>query len=298
VNVAVTGSSGFIGSALCAALESEGHHVVHVVRSGEPAPERIGWDPEAGTIDARAFAGIDAIVNLAGRPIGNRRWTVREKSRILNSRAQGTALLSEALALQSKKPDVMISASAVGFYGTRADEVLSEGSHGGEGFLAEVCRAWEGATRLAEDAGIRVAHIRTGLVLDPAGGIMKRLLLPFRLGLGGRLGSGHQWMPWISMEDEVGAIMHLLADPGARGPFNLSAPEPVRNTTFTHELGEALHRPTPLPVPKAAIGAVFGRELTDDLLSSQRAIPARLHEAGYRFRSSTLASALRTMLDR
>jgi uncharacterized protein (TIGR01777 family) len=298
VKVAVTGFSGFIGTALVRALESRGDEVVRIGRSVAPTEGRVLWDPERGTLDGDALSGIDAAINLAGEPIGKRRWSDRQKARILNSRERGTTLLSRTLARLSPRPRALLSASAMGYYGDRGDQVLTEEDSYGEGFLASVCRRWEGATAAASDAGIRVVHLRTGLPLHPSGGLMKRILIPFRLGVGGRLASGRQWMSWVSLADQISAMLHLLDDEAARGPFNIAAPDPVRNDEFTSVLARALRRPAVIPIPKALIAIPFGRELTNDVLASIRISPARLERSGYRFREPELEPALRAMLRR
>jgi len=298
MKVAVTGSSGLIGSALVRALERDGHTIVPVVRSGSSGRDRIRWDPEGGWIEKSALAGIDAVVNLAGESIGARRWTRKQKARILNSRERGTRALAEALVGLNPRPRVLVSGSAMGIYGDRGDQVLDEGSSIGDGFLASVARRWEAATAPAEGAGIRVCLIRTGLVLGRGGGLLGRMLLPFRLGIGGTLGNGRQWMSWVSITDEVAAIMHLLGDDGARGPFNIAAPHAVRNEDFTRVLARVLHRPAFLPIPKALIAIPFGRELADDLLSSIHIVPSRLEERGFRFQHADLEQALRAELGR
>ena len=291
VKIAVTGSSGFIGTALVRALEARGDTVVRLVRSGPPGENVVLWDPERGVIDPTSLEGIGAAVNLAGEPIGKRRWNADQKAKILNSREHGTALLSRTLAGMSPRPRVLISASAMGYYGDRGDEVLTEASSSGEGFLASVCRRWEAATAVASEVNIRVAHVRTGLALDPSGGLLKRVVLPFRLGAGGRLGSGRQWMSWISLADHVRALLYLLENEDAHGPFNLAAPEAVRNDEFTRALAHVLHRPAIVPIPKALIAIPYGRELTADLLASIRIVPERQERAGYRFDAPELVPA-------
>jgi uncharacterized protein len=290
MRVAVTGSSGFIGSALVDACERAGHDVVRVVRSGPFGADRILWDPERGTIDAAGLAGIDAAVHLAGESIGAKRWTAKQKHRILASRENGTRLLSETMAAMQPRPATLISGSAIGYYGDRGDEVLTESSSSGDGFLAEVVRRWENATSPASGAGIRTVRVRTGLVLGQ-GGLLARLLLPSKLGLGARLGTGRQWMSWISLRDHVAAILHLL-DSDVSGAVNLTAPVPVTNAAFTAALGSVLKRPARLVVPNAAIALAFGSELAADLLSSLRVLPTRLEGDGFAFRDLDVAAAL------
>ena len=296
VKIAITGSSGFIGTALVRALEARGDEIVRVVREGPASPGRIMWDPERGVIEPGALVGVDAAVNLAGEPIGRRRWSARQKARIMNGRVHGTEVLATSLASLSPQPGVLISASAMGFYGERGDEVLTEDASSGVGFLPSVCRRWEAATAAAGDAGIRVVHLRTGLVLDPSGSLLKRMLLPFRLGLGGRLGDGTQWMSWITRGDHIRAILHLLDDEAASGPFNIAAPNPVRNAEFTRALARVMHRPALLPIPRSLIAVPFGRELANDLLSSTRMVPQKLEASGYRFEATEIEPALRAML--
>jgi uncharacterized protein (TIGR01777 family) len=296
VKVAVTGSHGLIGSALVPALQAAGHDVVRLVRQA-PAVGEVRWDPDTGDIDAAGLQGIDAAVHLAGVGIGDRRWSEEHKGAVLDSRVKGTTLLSRTLSSLSPKPAVLVSASAIGFYGDRGDEVLTESSPPGAGFLTEVCERWEAATAPAEDAGIRVAHLRTGLVLSPAGGALKQMLLPFRLGAGGRIGSGRQWWSWITIDDEVGAILHVLADGALGGPVNLTAPNPVTNAEFTRTLGRVLGRPTLLPTPTIALKALFGGEAVEEMfLGGQRVEPEKLHASGYRFGQRDLEPALRALL--
>ena len=298
MKVVVTGASGLIGTALVRALETRGDEVTRLVRR----PPRTGeaqWDPDSGDIDASALEGQDAVVHLAGVGIGDRRWTDDHKRAVLDSRVKGTTLLSRTLAALAEKPHVLASASAMGYYGLRGDEVLTEDSAPGTGFLAEVCEQWESATAPAEDSGIRVVHLRTGLVMSPDGGALKQMLLPFKLGLGGRIGSGRQWWSWISIDDEVGAILHLI-DSGTstvRGAANLTAPNPVTNEDFTRTLNGVLRRPTLLPTPTLALKAMFGREAVDEMfLGGQRVVPARLQADGYAFRHPELEGALRHLL--
>jgi uncharacterized protein (TIGR01777 family) len=299
VRVVVTGSTGLIGSALVRSLEADGHHATRLVRRAPQAANEVRWDPAAGTLDAGALEGHDAAVNLAGASIGGHRWTEEYKATIRDSRVQGTSLLARTLAALDRPPAVLASGSAVGFYGDRGDEELTEQSGSGAGFLAEVVQAWEQASGPAEDAGMRVAHLRSGIVQTPDGGALKRLLLPFKAGLGGRIGSGRQWLSWISLADEVGAIRHVLEHAEVGGPVNLTAPEPVTNADFTRTLGRVLRRPTLLPTPTPALHVLLGRQLVAEmLLGGQRVLPAVLTESGYRFRHPTLERALAAMLGR
>jgi len=296
VKIAITGSSGFIGTALVRALEARGDEIVRLVREGPAGPGRVLWDPERSELESQGLAGVEAAVNLAGEPIAKRRWTARQKARIVNGRVRGTEALARSLAVLSPRPRVLVSASAMGFYGERGDEILTEGSASGTGFLPSVCRRWEEATSSAHDAGIRVVHLRTGLVLDPSGSLLKRVLLPFRFGLGGRLGDGTQWMSWVTRADHVGAILHLLDRDAASGPFNITAPNPVRNAEFTRTLARVLHRPAVFPIPRALIAIPYGRELANDLLSSTRMASQKLEASGYRFEATELEPVLRAML--
>jgi uncharacterized protein (TIGR01777 family) len=262
-----------------------------------PSTGEARWDPAAGQIDVAALEGHDAVVHLAGAGIGDHRWTDDHKRAVLESRVKGTTLLAETLAVLANKPKVLASSSAVGYYGLRGDEVLTENSGPGTGFLSEVCQQWEAATAPAEDAGLRVVHFRTGLVLSTEGGALKQMLLPFKLGIGGRIGTGRQWWSWIAMEDEVGAILHLLDGSTARGAVNLTAPNPVTNEEFTRTLNHVLRRPTLLPTPTFALKAMFGREAVEEMfLGGQRVQPARLQAESYGFRHPELEGALRQLL--
>jgi uncharacterized protein (TIGR01777 family) len=297
LRVAVTGSSGLIGTPLRARLLAEGHEVVRVVRrpvaEGEPA---LRWDPLAGTIDTAGLAGVDGVVNLAGPGIGDKRWTEERKRELVESRTHGTALLASTLAALEPQPSVLVSGSAIGYYGERGDEVLTESSGPGDDPLARLCVDWEAATAPAADAGIRVATIRTGIVLTTAGGALPKLLPLFKLGLGGKMGSGRQWWSWITLRDEVDAIVWLLTHDLA-GPVNLTAPAPVTNAELTKALGAQLHRPTVLTVPKFGPGLVVGRELAQALLfTSQRVQPSALIAAGFAFSDPELPAALASIL--
>jgi hypothetical protein len=295
VDVAITGSSGLIGTALREALTTAGHRVVPVVR-GPAGGQAVSWDPRAGTIDGAGLEGLDAVVHLAGAGIGDHRWTDAYKKELVDSRVDSTSLLARTLAQRQRPPAVLVSASAVGWYGDRGDEVLDESSTPGTGFLADLCQHWEAAARPASEAGIRVVHPRSGVVLSSRGGALKKQLPLFKLGLGGRMGSGQQWFSWISLADEVAALVHLLGA-GVAGPVNLTAPNPVRNAEFTSALGSAVHRPTVLPIPSFGPKLLLGSELADVLLyEGQRVVPAALEASGFAFALPTIDSALDSLL--
>ena len=298
MRVAVTGSSGLIGTALVSRLRDEGHEVVRIVRSGAGAGgDTVRWNPEAGTMDASGLAGIEGVVHLAGEGIGEKRWSDEQKRRIRESRTKGTALLATTLAGLDPRPSVLVSGSGIGYYGLRGDEVLTESSSNGTGFLAELCRDWEAAAQPAVDAGIRTVFLRTGIVLSAKGGALGRLLPLVKLGLGGKLGSGGQWWSWISLEDEVRMILHALTTASVSGPMNAVAPNPVTNTELVKEAGKIAGRPTVLPVPKFALGLVMGGELTEEvILASQRAQPTVATASGFTFTHPDVRSALRTVL--
>lgn len=298
MDVAITGSSGLIGSALTTALRAGGHRVRRVVRSGGGGPDALRWDPAAGTIDREGLVGVDAVIHLAGEGIAEKRWSDAQKARIRDSRVDGTTLIAEAIAGLDEKPQALLSGSAIGLYGDRGDEALTESSPSGAGFLTEVVEAWEAATAPAKAAGIRTVHLRTGVVLDPHGGALGKQLPLFKLGLGGRLGSGRQWLPWISLADEVGAITHLLTST-VSGAVNLTAPAPVTNAEFTSTLARVLGRPAVMPIPRFGPALLLGKELAESLLySSAKVLPTVLSADGYRFRHATLEEALRDLLDR
>lgn len=298
MRVGITGSTGLIGTALGTSLRGTGHEVVPIVR-GDGRAGQIGWDPGAGRLAASDLARLDAVVHLAGAGIGDRRWSDEYKRAILDSRVRSTELLARTMAgLGSSGPRTLVSGSAIGFYGDRGDEQLDEDSPGGVGFLADVCRAWEAATGPAEAAGVRVNHIRTGIVLSRDGGALKKMLPLFRLGAGGRFGNGRQWMSWISIDDEVAAIAHLLTS-DVSGPVNLTAPKPVRNAEFARVLGDVLYRPSFLPVPAFGPKLLLGGELAEALLfDGQRVLPAVLGRDGFEHRHADLATALRAVLGR
>jgi uncharacterized protein (TIGR01777 family) len=291
----VTGASGLIGSALVNRLMKDQHQVSRLVRRPAGLGE-ISWDPDAGRLDPDDLEGLDAVVHLAGENIGVR-WTRARKAKIRSSRVRGTRLLSEALALTRRRPGVLISGSALGIYGNRGDEILTERSAPGpaDDFLAGVVQEWEDAADPARSAGIRVVHPRFGLVLSPEGGALAKTLLPFRLGLGGRLGDGSQWMSWISLDDAEGALLHLL-NASLAGSVNVTAPEPLRNRDFTRILGRVLSRPTPFPVPAAALRLIMGEMADSTLLAGARILPERLLGSGYRFEHPDLETALRHVL--
>ena len=291
MKVAITGSHGLIGSSLAEALVARGDTPVPLVRS-EPGPGEIAWNPQEGTIDAAALDGVDAVVHLAGEGIGDHRWSSAHKARVLDSRVRGTTLIAETIAGLQDKPKVFVSGSAIGFYGDRGDEILTEDSAKGDDFLAHVVDQWETSTAAAENVGIRVVKIRTSPVLTKKGGILTRMMIPFRLFVGGRLSSGRQYMSWISLTDEIAAILFVL-DSELSGPVNLTAPEPVTNREFTKALASAMHRPAIFPVPSVALKLVLGSEMAEGMvLVSQRVVPTKLLEAGFTFQHPRLADAL------
>jgi uncharacterized protein (TIGR01777 family) len=297
LTIAITGATGLLGTNLAALLTTGGHRVVRVVR--HPTSDHdLRWDPATGRIDAEGLEGVDAVVHLAGESIAGGRWTRAAKQRVRDSRVRGTRLLAETLARLGRRPAVLVSASAIGYYGDRGDALLDEQSGSGGGFLGEVCTAWEAATAPAWDAGIRVVNLRIGIVLTPAAGALAKMLPPFRLGLGGRLGSGKQWMSWISLDDTIGAIHHAIVSPALQGPVNAVAPEPVTNAEFTRTLARVLHRPALMPVPAAGLRLALGEMADTLLLASCRVVPAKLQASGYHFRHPTLESALRHLLGR
>lgn len=297
MKIAVTGSTGLVGSALVAHLESSGHVVKRIVRGPDSADsDSAHWDPEAGMIEVDKLAGLDAAVHLAGENIAKRRWSKRQKARILESRVNGTRLLSATLAGLDPKPEVMVCASAMGYYGDRRDEILTEDSGSGDLFLSRVVRDWEGATTPATDAGIRVVNLRLGLVVSGAGGAIRQMLLPFKLGLGGRVGSGRQWVSWIAMTDLVRLIQHCLTDRSLRGAVNAASPNPVTNRHLTQTLAKVLHRPAIMPLPSFVVRAALGQMGDELLLSSARLSPAKLVASGFEFHSPDLESALRREL--
>ncbi len=297
MKILISGSSGLVGSQLAAFLSTGGHRVLRLVRR-EPQSDEIRWDPAAGELDAASLEDLDAVIHLAGENIAQRRWTSAQRQRIRDSRVASTHLLSQTLARLQRPPQTLINASAIGYYGNRGDQVLDEDAPAGNGFLADVCRQWEAATDPAQNAGVRVVKLRIGVVLTPSGGALKQMLLPFRTGCGGRVGSGKQFWSWISIDDLLGIVHHALMTEGLCGPVNAVAPHPVTNAEFTKTLGHVLHRPTLLPLPRFAARIALGQMADDLLLSSSRVVPQKLSDANYDFRHPTLERALSHLLGR
>jgi uncharacterized protein (TIGR01777 family) len=296
MKVLITGATGLIGRSLCTLLNSEGHKIVVLSRSPEKtrdlgADEAHKWEPQAGPPPPQALNGVDVVINLAGAPIADARWTDARKKLIRDSRVVSTRNLVAGLRSSDSRPSALISGSAVGFYGNRGDEPLEETESMGRGFMSEICRDWENEAAAASELGIRVVQVRTGVVLSKDGGALKKMLPPFKLGVGGPLGSGRQWFPWIHISDIVGVFRHAVITPSLKGPVNGVAPEAVTNAEFTRQLGHTLHRPAFLPVPEIALRALMG-EMADVLFHSQRVVPKAVLEAGYEFRYPLLANAL------
>lgn len=291
MKVAVTGASGLIGSALVPALRARGHEVVRLVRRAPSGPDEVRWDPAAGTVDLAGLQGIDAVVHLAGAGVGDKRWTEAYKKEIRDSRVQGTTTIAQAMASLDPRPKVLVCGSAIGYYGDTGDRAVTEESPQGAGFLADVVADWEASAKPAIDAGIRVPFARTGLVVSSKGGAWKRLLPIFRLGVGGKVGSGKQYWSFISLRDEVAALIALLEDERYRGPVNLTAPNPVTNAEVTAAMGRVLGRPTVLPVPAFAIKAALG-EFSQDVLGSQRVLPQVLEGDGFNWSDPTIDQAI------
>ena len=298
MKVLISGSTGLIGSALVSFLTNAGHDVLRLVRSAPKSDgSEVHWDPESGRIDNAGLEGMDAVVHLAGENIGAGRWTRDRKARIFDSRVKGTRLLCESLANLAQPPKTLISASAIGYYGDRDEEILNEGSISGFGFLAEVCIEWEIATEPLAQTEIRVVNLRMGIVLSLEGGPLEKMLPPFKMGVGGILGNGRQYMSWISLDDAVGGIYHALVTDSLQGPVNNVAPHPVTNREFTKTLGRVLRRPTLFPLPSFGLRLMFGEEMANELfLSSTRVEPVRLLETGYTFQYPELESELRHVL--
>ena len=298
MKVLISGSTGLIGSALITLLTDAGHDVIRLVRSRARADGlAVHWDPESGRIDTDRLEGLEAVVHLAGENIGAGRWSRDRKARIFDSRVKGTRLLCESLANLNHPPQVLVCASAIGYYGSRGAEVMNEESESGAGFLADVCREWEIATEFVGQTEIRVVNLRMGIVLSLAGGPLEKMLPPFKMGVGGILGNGRQYMSWITLDDAVGAIQHTLVTDSLQGPVNNVAPYPVTNREFTKALGRVLRRPTLFPLPSFGLRIMFGREMANELfLSSTRVEPTRLLETGYAFQYPGLEDALRHVL--
>jgi len=297
LNVAVSGASGLVGNAFCQRAEAKRWQVRRMVREAAKSAREIQWSPTAGVHNAEQFLGVDAVVHLAGENIAQGRWTPAKKERIRDSRVRGTRVLCETLATLPTPPRVLVCASAIGFYGERGDEVLDELQPAGRGFLPEVCVQWERATQPAVEAGIRVVNLRIGVVLSTRGGALQQMLLPFRLGLGGRIGSGTQYWSWISLPDLVRAIEFSLENEAVVGPVNAVAPQSLSNSDFTKVLGKVLHRPTIFPVPGFMARLALGEMANDLLLSSIRVTPSRLLDAGFEFEHPQLDEALRAVLE-
>ena len=289
MKIAVTGSTGLVGSALVPLLTRAGHDVISLARPSQ-------WDPEKGTVDQRAIDGIDALIHLAGENIAAGRWTAAQKARIRDSRVKGTKLIAEAIAKMQKLPQVMISASAIGYYGDRGSEILREDSSPGKGFLPDVCRQWEAATDPATRKGIRVVHLRTGVVLSKNGGALQKMLFPFKAGIGGKVGSGRQYWSWISNDDVCASIIHCMQANGLHGPVNVVSPAPVTNLEFTKALGRVLHRPTIFPLPAFAARLVLGEMADALLLASTRVEPTKLLGSRFVFQHKDLEATLANLL--
>lgn len=298
--IAVTGTAGLIGSALLPRLAEAGHRVRRLARTASPegtdADQLAYWNPGKGVLDKDALKGVDAVIHLAGENVAARRWTASVKTRIHDSRSHGTALLAKRMADMDRPPKVFVSASAIGYYGSRGDTPLTEQNGAGEGFLARVCRDWEAAATPAAEAGVRVVHPRIGMVLDPEGGALAKMLPPFRMGLGGVIGDGRAWMSWISLPDMVEVLLALATRDQFSGPVNATAPEPVTNRDFTKTLAAVLRRPAFLPLPAPAVRLLFGEMGDALLLSSLRVLPEKLSGAGHPYRHTALETALRGLL--
>jgi uncharacterized protein (TIGR01777 family) len=293
--ILLSGSSGLIGTALAPALETMGHRVIRLVRHDTRRTSDIRWSPSAHLLDERALADVDVIVNLSGETIG-RRWTATRRRRIRSSRIDATDAIVTAMSKAEPRPRTLICASAVGYYGDRGNDVLDEQQPNGRGFLADICRQWETSASFARRTSARVVMMRSGVVLSKKGGALKQMLPPFRMGVGGRLGSGRQWMSWITLGDMVRAIAWLIDHEEISGPVNMCAPNPVQNSEFTHALGTELHRPTIFPVPSFALWLLFGEMAGETLLASQRAVPSVLTSSGFQFESPAIDQALAQVL--
>jgi len=296
MKILISGSHGLVGAALIKSLEPEGHEIFRLVRHAPESRSEIEWSPDRYSIALARLEGFDAVVHLAGESIAEDRWTDEKKKRIRESRVKGTRLLGDALANLSQPPKTFVCASAIGYYGDRGDEILTEASAPGNDFLSAVCVEWEKATALASQKGIRVVNCRFGIILDANGGALKKMLPPFRMGVGGKIGSGKQWMSWIALDDVVRGIKFALANDSIRGPVNFVAPAPVANARFTKTLGKVLSRPTLFPIPAFGVRLLFGEMADALLLSSQRVAPAVLQTSNFLFQYSQLEGALRAIL--
>ncbi|MFY1699001.1 MULTISPECIES: TIGR01777 family oxidoreductase [unclassified Solwaraspora] len=297
MRILLAGASGFLGTRLAARLRADGHDTVQLVRRPARGPAEVTWSPSSGQLDPAAFDGVRAVVNLAGAGVGDKRWTDSYKALIRSSRVDSTGTLATAIAAlpATDRPAVLLNSSAVGWYGDTGDQPVEEDAPAGEGFLSDVARVWEAATRPAEDAGVRVVRLRTGLPLHRDGGLLKPQLLPFRLGLGGKLGSGRQWVPWIAIQDWLSAVVFLLERDDVSGPVNVVGPNPVTNAAFGTALGAAVHRPAIMPIPAFALQIALG-EFAVEALRSTRVLPGVLTGAGFTYRYPQLAGALQAAL--
>jgi uncharacterized protein (TIGR01777 family) len=298
MKILVGGSSGLVGTALIKSLEAQGHEIFRLVRHAPNSKAEVEWSPDRYSIALARIEGFDAVVNLAGESIAEGRWTDQKKRKIRESRVKGTKLLGDALANLTKPPQTFICASAIGYYGNRGDEILTEASAPGEDFLADVCVEWEKATALATEKGIRVVNARFGVILDVNGGALKKMLPPFRMGLGGKVGSGKQWMSWIALDDVISGLNFALNNGSLRGPTNFVAPNPVTNAEFTKTLGKVLSRPTLLPIPAFGVRLAFGEMGEALLLGGQRVAPKALLGAGYDFKHPEVGPALAQILQK
>ena len=297
MKILISGASGLIGTAVADALRKDGHAVGKFVRTGGTARDGDArWDPASGTVDLAAMEGADAVICLSGASVGEGRWTPERKKVLRSSRVDLTRVLVDSLGRLKQKPRVFIAASAIGYYGNRSDEILTESSTAGNNFIAQLARDWEAESMRAEGAGIRTVILRFAVILSAKGGALGRMILPFKLGAGGRLGSGKQWMSWVALEDVVEIVRAVIADERMRGPVNVAAPGPVQNAEFTRVLAKVLHRPAILPAPALALRIALGEMADGLLLSSQRVIPEKLRAAGYRFRYENLETALRKIV--
>ncbi|HNB24282.1 MAG TPA: TIGR01777 family oxidoreductase [Candidatus Melainabacteria bacterium] len=297
MKIAITGASGLVGKKVTARLEAAGHQVVKLVRRVRNSDNEFTWNPETDKIDAKAFEGVDSVIHLAGENIASKRWSSEQKMKIKQSRVNGTKLIAGALATLDNPPRALVSASAIGFYGDRGAEMLTEESKSGSGFLAHVCRDWEDATRVAESKGLRVVHARLGVVLSKEGGALKMMLPPFLMGAGGPLGNGKQYMSWIDLDDAAKAFIYLATESNLSGPVNLVAPNPETNADFTKKLAKVIHRPAFFPVPEFGVKTLFGEMGQELLLASNRVSATKLVNSGFKFDYPELESALKHELN-